>query len=124
VRAVDSFKIFFIFKVLLKLHQSFSKNAFYWTLCYRFGSARFELNSTLQNAERIGAEIAKLGFTVMTGGGPGLMEAANKVLKLEGLLWDQYCSYWNRSQSIFAQMDLHSLFFVRKVNFKYSYALL
>jgi predicted Rossmann-fold nucleotide-binding protein len=93
-------------------------------LCNRFGSARFELNNTLQNAERIGAEIAKLGFTVMTGGGPGIMEAANKGTEAGGIIVGSTLFYWNKSQSIFAQMDLHSLFFVRKVNFKYSYGLL
>ncbi len=44
-----------------------------------FGSARFkEDNPHYQLARRMGAEIAKLGFTVMTGGGPGIMEAANR----------------------------------------------
>ncbi len=44
-----------------------------------FGSARFDPeNPYYKKAEEIGAEMAKLGFTVMTGGGPGIMEAANK----------------------------------------------
>jgi uncharacterized protein (TIGR00730 family) len=44
-----------------------------------FGSARFkEDNQFYIMARRMGAEIAKLGFTVMTGGGPGIMEAANR----------------------------------------------
>ena len=44
-----------------------------------FGSARYEEGHAYYAlARQIGSEIAKLGFTVLTGGGPGLMEAANR----------------------------------------------
>ncbi len=44
-----------------------------------FGSARTRPEDTnYQLARRMGAAIARLGFTVMTGGGPGIMEAANR----------------------------------------------
>jgi hypothetical protein len=44
-----------------------------------FGSARFhEDHPFYQLAREVGAGLAKLGFTVMTGGGPGIMEAANR----------------------------------------------
>jgi uncharacterized protein (TIGR00730 family) len=44
-----------------------------------FGSARARLDSAdYQRAERIGAELARAGYAVITGGGPGIMEAANK----------------------------------------------
>jgi len=44
-----------------------------------FGSARFgEDHPHYQLARRIGAGLARAGFTVMTGGGPGIMEAANR----------------------------------------------
>jgi len=44
-----------------------------------FGSARFpESSPYYDQTRRLSAEIAKLGFTIMTGGGPGLMEAANR----------------------------------------------
>ena len=44
-----------------------------------FGSARFEPdNPHYQQAVKVGEALARLGFTVMTGGGPGIMEAANK----------------------------------------------
>ena len=47
-----------------------------------FGSARFpETHPQYLKAREIGARIAKLGFTVMTGGGPGIMEAANRGAK-------------------------------------------
>lgn len=50
-----------------------------------FGSARFTSdNHFYQKAQEVAAEVAKLGFTIMTGGGPGIMEAANRGAKSVG----------------------------------------
>ena len=50
-----------------------------------FGSARFdEKHRYYQMARDIGAAIARMGFTVLTGGGPGIMEAANRGAKDAG----------------------------------------
>lgn len=47
-----------------------------------FGSARFtEDNQYYRLSRTMGQEMAKLGFTVITGGGPGIMEAANRGAK-------------------------------------------
>lgn len=44
-----------------------------------FGSARFlEDNEYYIQARKLGGELAKEGFTVITGGGGGIMEAANR----------------------------------------------
>lgn len=44
-----------------------------------FGSARFTEDHPYYTLGReVGAGLSRLGFTVMTGGGPGLMEAANR----------------------------------------------
>jgi uncharacterized protein (TIGR00730 family) len=44
-----------------------------------FGSARVTIeNPYYELARKMGTAIARLGFTVMTGGGPGIMEAANR----------------------------------------------
>ncbi len=44
-----------------------------------FGSARFtEEHRYYAMAREVGRELARTGFTVMTGGGPGIMEAANR----------------------------------------------
>jgi uncharacterized protein (TIGR00730 family) len=51
--------------------------------CVRvFGSARFDENHPYYALGReVGARVASAGFTVMTGGGPGIMEAANRGAK-------------------------------------------
>src|SRR5258707_7979400 len=50
-----------------------------------FGSARIKPDDPhYELALKMGAAIARLGFTVMTGGGPGIMEAANRGAKEVG----------------------------------------
>lgn len=69
----------FTLRVLYYFLLGFRKMHFIGPCVTVYGSARFKPNSEhYKNAEKIGAELAKLGFTIMTGGGPGIMEAANK----------------------------------------------
>ena len=50
-----------------------------------FGSERIKPDDPhYELALKMGAAIARLGFTVMTGGGPGIMEAANRGAKEAG----------------------------------------
>jgi hypothetical protein len=92
-----------------------------------FGSARFGPdNEYYQLAREAGRHLGRAGFTVMTGGGPGIMEAANRGARDVGapsvgcnikLPQEQdpnpYLDRW---------MEFH-YFFVRKVMLvKYSYA--
>ena len=50
-----------------------------------FGSARFpESHRYYELARSVGRELARAGYAVMTGGGPGIMEAANRGAKEAG----------------------------------------
>ena len=92
-----------------------------------FGSARLtEDHPAYAQAREMGAAVSRLGFTVMTGGGPGVMEAANRGARDVGgpsvgcnieLPFEQQPNpYMDRSVTC-------RYFFVRKVLlFKYSYA--
>lgn len=72
-------ELLFTFKVQFSFIKAFRKMHFVGPCVTVFGSARFTPESEhYKNAEKIGTAMAKLGFTVMTGGGPGIMEAANK----------------------------------------------
>ena len=72
-------ELFFTFRVQFSFIKAFRKMHFIGPCVTVFGSARFEAdNPFYQQAEKVGAALANLGFTVMTGGGPGIMEAANK----------------------------------------------
>jgi len=72
-------ELLFSFKVQYNFIKAFRKMHFIGPCVTVFGSARFSKDSEhYKNAEKIGAALSNLGFTVMTGGGPGIMEAANK----------------------------------------------
>ena len=91
-----------------------------------FGSARFKQDHPYyQLARNVGAALAQQGWTVMTGGGPGVMEAANRGAKEAGgtsigcnivLPFEQDANPW------LDKMLEFRYFFVRKtILIKYSY---
>lgn len=65
--------------VFLEFLRGFESFDFEQSCVTVFGSARFgEDHEYYQLARDMGRGLAKLGYAVMTGGGPGLMEAANR----------------------------------------------
>jgi hypothetical protein len=69
----------FTVKMVSQFIRGFRKLHFVGPCVTVFGSARFKSDHRFYRmAEEMGAAISKTGFTVMTGGGPGIMEAANK----------------------------------------------
>lgn len=68
-----------IFRVGLDFLRGFRTLHFVGPGVTVFGSARTQPGTTYYElAREIGSRIAKMGFTVITGGGPGIMEAANR----------------------------------------------
>src|SRR6186713_1197187 len=84
-----------------------------------FGSARFpEGHPYYVLAQKVGAAVANLGFTVMTGGGPGIKEAGGLSIACNIQLPAEQAP--NAYLDQYVTMDY---FFVRKVLLsKYSYA--
>lgn len=92
-----------------------------------FGSARFqEDHPYYQKALDLGRALAKQGFTVITGGGPGLMEAANRGAKEAGgrsIGCNILLPHEQHPNPYLDQVITFYYFFVRKVMLvKYSYA--
>jgi uncharacterized protein (TIGR00730 family) len=75
----------FLFAVVKEFLYGFRKLHFIGPCVTVFGSARFkEDHPYYETARQMGREIVKLGFAVITGGGPGIMEAANRGAKEAG----------------------------------------
>lgn len=75
-------EFFFSIKVMLEFIRGFRVLHFVGPCVAVFGSARIkEDNPYYEDARKIGAGLASMGFTVITGGGPGIMEAANRGAK-------------------------------------------
>src|SRR5205085_4292386 len=73
------------FKMFRELVYGFRKLHFVGPCVTVFGSARFdEHHRYYAMAREVGRLLAKSGFTTMTGGGPGIMEAANRGAKEAG----------------------------------------
>ncbi|MFZ1331204.1 MAG: TIGR00730 family Rossman fold protein [Flavobacteriales bacterium] len=68
-----------VFHILQQFVYGFRKLHFVGPCVTFFGSARFKEDHEYYEAARsIARRVGRVGFTVMTGGGPGIMEAANR----------------------------------------------
>jgi uncharacterized protein (TIGR00730 family) len=121
------YELKFALKVFWQFIKGFRTLHFAGPCITVFGSARFsEDNIYYQQARTMGKFIAELGFTTMTGGGPGIMEAANRGAFENGgmsigcnirLPFEQKANPYTQKSIIF------EYFFVRKtMMIKYSYA--
>lgn len=72
----------FAISVLFEFIKGFRTLHFVGPCVTIFGSARFkEDHEYYKQTQAIAARVAQLGFTIITGGGPGIMEAANRGAK-------------------------------------------
>jgi uncharacterized protein (TIGR00730 family) len=121
------YELGFAFSIFREFIRGFRTLHFVGPCITVFGSARFkEDNSHYQSAREFGRQIAALGFTTMTGGGPGIMEAANRGAFEKGghsigcnikLPFEQMPNPYVQTSITFDH------FFVRKIlMIKYSYA--
>ncbi len=121
-------ELFFALRVFFCFVKAFRKMHFIGPCVTVFGSARFDsTTSYYKKTEEVGAALSKMGFAVMTGGGPGLMEAANKGAYEAGG-FSVGCNIVlpkEQSPNIYLHKWINiKYFFVRKfLLLKYSYAL-
>jgi hypothetical protein len=117
----------YVLQVAGQFVRAFRKLHFIGPCVTVFGSARFrEDHPYYQQARRLSAEIARLGFAIMTGGGPGIMEAANRGARDAGAL-SVGCNIrlpHEQASNPYVDVDItFQHFFVRKVLLvKYSFA--
>jgi uncharacterized protein (TIGR00730 family) len=68
-----------MFRILGELVEGFDKLSGIEPAVSIYGSARVKPDDDIyKNAEDIAYRLGKIGFSIITGGGPGVMEAANK----------------------------------------------
>ena len=73
------YEFVFLWKVVWQFFKGIRKLYFENPCITVFGSARYKEDHPFYKAAReFGKRIAQLGFSTMTGGGPGIMEAANR----------------------------------------------
>ena len=82
IKIADSWQIF---KVMAEFVEGFEKMSKIGPCVSIFGSARTKPdNPYYQMAEEIASKLVRHGYGVITGGGPGIMEAGNKGAHAEG----------------------------------------
>jgi uncharacterized protein (TIGR00730 family) len=114
-------------RIFFELMKGFRALSFIGPCVTVFGSARFsEDHAFYKQAREMGSLLARDGFTVMTGGGPGIMEAANRGAKDVGgrtAGCNIELPFEQKPNAYLDTMVTFKHFYVRKVMLvKYSYA--
>jgi hypothetical protein len=124
IKASDSWQIF---KIMSEFVEGFEKMSRIGPCVSVFGSARTKMgNKYYKLAEEIAFKLTREGYGVITGGGPGIMEAANKGARAGGghSVGLNIVLPFEQSSNTFIDSDkvIHfDYFFVRKTIFlKYS----
>ncbi len=121
------YELTFAWKVFIQFIKGFRALHFAGPCITVFGSARFKEDHPHYAAARhFGKHIAQMGFTTMTGGGPGIMEAANRGAFESGgasIGCNIQLPYEQKPNPYVHRSITFEYFFVRKVLLmKYSYA--
>lgn len=121
IKASDSWQIF---KIMAEFVEGFEKMASIGPCVTLFGSARTEPgHKYYELAEEIAFKLTQNGYGVITGGGPGIMEAANKGARRGGGISVGLNIQLPFEQGANSYIDSDKLitfkhFFVRKVMFQ------
>ncbi|MCI0336163.1 MAG: TIGR00730 family Rossman fold protein [Acidobacteria bacterium] len=120
-------ELWMLLRIIREFFRGFRKLHFVGPCVTVFGSARFkEDHPYYALAREVGAAVSQLGFTVMTGGGPGIMEAANRGAKEAGgytIGCNIVLPFEQKPNPYLDEMMEFRYFFVRKTMLiKYSYA--
>jgi uncharacterized protein (TIGR00730 family) len=118
-----------VFRIMAEFVEGFERLADVDTAVTIFGSARVQPGSeAYELAVQVGQAMGEAGFAVITGGGPGIMEAANKGAQLAGarsiglnieLPFEQHLNPY-----VDTSIDFHYFFARKTMLVKYSSAII
>jgi uncharacterized protein (TIGR00730 family) len=110
-----------VFKIMGEFVEGFETLRPFWPSVSIFGSARVRTGNRYYNlAVRVASALSKAGYGVITGGGPGVMEAANKGAREGGgrSIGLNIKLPYEQNPNRYAETVIHfDYFFARKVMF-------